>query len=99
MRCPLADPLRPDHITLLEGRARQLMGARGYAVIGPGHRPGPAERLRLGCAEKIGKWCAGMDIYDPGLCFAKKLRRTMHLPVLHPRLLAAMNLAETARLK
>ena len=37
----------PDHVALLEGKAGDLMQARGYALTGTARLPGAAERLAL----------------------------------------------------
>lgn len=89
----------PDHVALLEGKAGELIAARGYELTGTARQPGALERLKLKVQHKSGVWRFGMRRHGAVTYFGEKLSRWMGFSKLHARFRDQMNQNEIATLK
>lgn len=87
-------------IGLIEGKAGDLITARGYALSGhPVRRPGPVESARLWLQNKTGRLSFAVRRYGLYLTVMEKVSRWLRLTPYHRTLRARMNRIINANLK
>lgn len=86
-------------VALLEGKAADLMAARGYDLSGTPAVPGPVEKRSLWWQNKRGIWAFGSRKFGPSLFWGEKLSRWLKLRRLNRKLLFRMHAIEVRNLK
>lgn len=89
----------PDEIALLEGKAGDLMQARGYTPTGPGRTPRALEKVRRKVRQKTFRWQYQIKRVGPNLFITEKAARWLRLRGLHARTQHRINAIHQSMLK
>ncbi|MAC81909.1 MAG: hypothetical protein CML66_28085 [Rhodobacteraceae bacterium] len=83
--------LSPRDVALIEGRAAQLMAARGYEPSGEGYTPKGIDLCTLTLRNKLAIWRFGMRRHGGGLYWSEKASRWLGLRGWHDRISARID--------